>query len=201
MSLDLSTSTGFAILDSGKLTDSGLVKAPIEDFNVNDFPERSSLYPYNIIDAAEEIAKQVTDIARHAKPDTVVIENTCKGRNRNSQRALEFIHFAVIRELKSAGIRVSYIDVSRWRSILGLKLSQKQRQHNRWVSQGKERGRVTPKHLSVAKVNEIFGLEYKLKDNDICDAILIGYAWYQNSLNPTPLTVRKPKKKKSKGKS
>jgi hypothetical protein len=39
------------------------------------------------------------------------------------------------------------------------------------------RGKITPKHLAVQKSNELYGLELKLKDDDIADAILLGRAF------------------------
>jgi hypothetical protein len=39
------------------------------------------------------------------------------------------------------------------------------------------KGKVTKKHLSVRWVNETFGFNMKVKDNDICDAVCLGSAY------------------------
>jgi len=39
--------------------------------------------------------------------------------------------------------------------------------------------KVTFKHVSVSRVNELFGLTFELKDNDITDAILVGYGYHK----------------------
>jgi hypothetical protein len=39
------------------------------------------------------------------------------------------------------------------------------------------KGEVTPKHLAVAFVNENYGLNFIVKDNDIADAICMGTSY------------------------
>lgn len=44
-------------------------------------------------------------------------------------------------------------------------------------------GKVTYKHLSVARVNKIFGRNFQHADNDICDAILIGLSRFAGTIS------------------
>jgi hypothetical protein len=39
------------------------------------------------------------------------------------------------------------------------------------------KGRVTKKHVAVIEANRRFGLDFKQKDNDIAEAILLGVAY------------------------
>jgi Holliday junction resolvasome RuvABC endonuclease subunit len=143
---------------------------------VNDFPEKNSAYPYNIIDAANNMAILVADLCDRFKPDVVVIENTVRGRNRNTQRLLEFIHKSVLDFLRDR-FKIKYLDPSEWRKILEIRLSNDDKKNNRLVSAGKKRGRITKKHLSVRMANQIFDLKLKIKDNDVADALCLAKAY------------------------
>lgn len=177
LGLDLSTKTGWSIFENGEYIDSGaLPKVLIDDFNVNKDPNKSSKYPYNIMDAADKVAKQVQDLIVNKIPDHIVIENSVKGRNRHTQRWIEWMHLYVIKIIP-AGFNWNYLDPSEWRSTVGLKLNKEQKKNNRDVSQKKKRGKVTRKHLSVNMANEKFGLKLKLNQNDIADAILLNLAY------------------------
>lgn len=182
LALDLSSSTGYAILES-KLDGNvpylgpyGSFKVAIKDFNVNKFPDRSPEYPFNIIDTSDEVAKRVLLLVQENNPDIIIIENTVKGRNRHTQRLLEWIHLSVLNSLHEYSAKIKYIDPSEWRKIVGLYLSKDDKKHNTDVSKGKIRGKITRKHLSVRLVNDIMKLELKLKDDDIADAICLAYA-------------------------
>lgn len=177
LALDASTKTGWALFTEGSYVSSGALE-PVRavDFNVNKDPNLSPQYPYNIIDAAEGMAQSILTLVLENKPDSIVIENTVKGRNRHTQRLLEFIHSAILRALRGVA-PLCYMDPSEWRSILGMRLSKDQKKNNKDVSAGKKRGRIGKKHLSVAMANERFGLSLKLKDNDQADAILLGLAY------------------------
>ena len=175
LGLDLSTKTGWSLFEDNKLIESGcLEKVLIDDFNVNKEPNKSPKYPQNIINGARAVAALVQKLIEDKSPDHIVIENTVKGKNRNTQRWLEWCHFCVITTIT---LPFTYLDPSEWRSLVGLKLNKEQKKNNREVSQGKKRGRVTKKHLSVNMVNEKFGLNLKIKDNDQADSILLTYAY------------------------
>ncbi len=177
LAIDASTKTGWALFSDGVYVDSGALE-PVRavDFNVNKDPNLSPHYPYNIIDAAEGMAQSILRLVNEHDPAMVVIENTVKGRNRHTQRLLEFIHSAILRALRGR-VPMIYMDPSEWRKIVEMRLSNDQKKNNRDVSAGKKRGRIGKKHLSVAMTNEKFGLGLKLKDNDQADACLLGLAY------------------------
>lgn len=177
LAIDLSTKSGWAVFEDTTLKASGnLGHQPVEDFNVNADPNFSPKYPWNIMDAAECVAANVHALVSVHEPEHIVIENTVKGRNRHTQRLLEWLHFTLLFKLRH-GVGITYMDPSEWRKIVDMRLSKDQKKNNRDVSAGKKRGRIGKKHLSVAMVNEKFSKTLKLKDNDEADAILLGLAF------------------------
>lgn len=184
VALDLSTSTGWSFWKPGddeKPAQYGrLPKVLVEDFNVNDHPEKRPAYPWNIYAAAQQVAQQVDDMIVELKVDPVdvVIENTVNGKNRNTQRLLEWLHFTVLARLgQRVRCSVYYRDVSDWRSATGTYLSKDEKRHNRHVSAGRARGRVSRKHVAIRRCKELFGITFKVKDNDVADAVMLGYAF------------------------
>ena len=177
LSLDLSMSTGYALIENGRLLDSGLLTTTLEDFNIKNYPDRQPGYPYNIVNAADEIANKVWSLVLLTDPDHIVIENTVCGRNRHTQRCLEFIHKAVLDRCYDVRGKIRYLSPSEWRKTLNLRLSDEDKAHNKRVREKKARGKITAKHLSVRRANAMFNTEFILKDNDITDAILLGIAF------------------------
>lgn len=179
LALDASTKTGWALFVDGKLTESGaLAPVFIEDFNVNKDPQKSPKYPWNVVEGAEKVVEQINALTRLKWPlDAIVIENTNKGRNRHTQRILEFIHLELLFELRHLPLTVSYMDTSEWRSLVQLWMTKDDLKNNRDVRAGKKRGKISKKHLAVRTVNERYGMKLKLKDNDQADAILLGQAY------------------------
>jgi hypothetical protein len=155
-------------------------------------------YPACYLEASDWIATQLMVIVLETNPDHIVIEETntpsSKG-SRYSQKILEFIHRALLERLRVAGLldRVTYLSSGVWRQKINLRLSSSQRAANRVLSKAKNqaaavgqkldkkklgvKGKVTWKHLSVAHVHERFGLELKMAENDIADAICLGEAF------------------------
>ena len=187
LALDASTKTGWALFVDGELVDSGaLAPVKIEDFNVNKEPNLSPLYPYNVVDGAEAVGDSLVKFVRDQFPlDAVVIENTNKGKNRHTQRILEFIHFHFLRRMRAHGDLIHYMDTSEWRSLVGLWMTKEDRKNNRDVKAGKKRGKINKKHLAVRTVNERYGMKLILKDNDQADAILLGQAYVTRSQTTT----------------
>ncbi len=176
LSLDVSTSTGWALFVDGKLECSGVLpKVLITDFNVNKDPQKSPAYPWNIITAAEKVVDQIEELINSLGPTDLVVENTNKGRNRNTQRALEFQHFALLKRIQGK-FPMKYRDTSEWRKAVAMWMSKEDKKNNKDVSAGKKRGKITKKHLAVKMCNELYSLGLKLKDNDRADAILMGRA-------------------------
>lgn len=229
ISLDLSTKSGWSVIDNGKLVCYGLIVSKI------DGDETHPQYPQNYIDAAKIMANELVKIIRSTNADYIVIEETNKGKNRYSQKCLEFIHFAFNDAFKE---KVNYIDTSEWRYLLGISLDKDQRKDNKEISNarkeelekcykicyehnrlshelelskclkkreinkvqktfersmmleakkmmrsyrykedGKVKGKINSKTLSVNYVNGYFNLKFKKKDNDVADSICLGLAF------------------------
>lgn len=240
LALDLSSKPGIAFFKNGELIDTNTFSCKV----VGKYS--SSTYPFNYIDMAETIAKKIAYIVLSLTPDYIVIEETNKGRNRYSQKQLEFIHCAVgisLRDLidNDTKLNIRYIDVSAWRKILGISLNKDQRKNNKFVKDTRQaqlnkisqeisdknfsilkdrlngiaskrlrnkiikdfgndclveakkvmrsfrtkESKVDTKHLSVAFVNNHFNLDLKKKDNDIADAICVGFAFISNNYSST----------------
>ena len=177
LGLDASTKTGYAIIEDGVLISFGLVRAESGGDTIP--PDLELLY------RADDMAKQISELVLLHKPDAVYIEQTNAGRFRGSQKQLEFIHCKFLTAMVSLKIpNVIYVDTSRWRSKLQIRLSKEQRVHNKLVREKKVRGKVTPKHLAVIWANGKFNLNLKLKDNDIADAMAIAHYGYEDMTKP-----------------
>ena len=235
LSLDLSTKTGWAVLEHPALLGYGLIQVSTEQF--------LDKYPVNYIKCAKMIAQRIEKIVEQFKPTDIAIEETNQGGkrvSRYSQKQLEYIHFAVADMLLARGVLPKYVNSRSWQSIVGTALSKDQRQHNKALNEEKDKakaklkelceqaiqqqfqrkldacetptqskaimkearqafktlyksecrkiriqslsgvvGRVTSKHLSVQKANEMFKLDLLQKDNDVADAILLGVGYWK----------------------
>lgn len=165
--LDISTKTGFAVIKDGKLVDFGLLqtKAVSEDM-AEDFL---------LLKRANLAMNEITSKINLYKPDRIIIEQTNAGKFRASQKQLEFIHCQVLSSILSMGMEkiTYYVDTSKWRSVLNIRLSKEQKHHNKKVKLGMSKGKITPKHLAVAWANNCFSLSLLKKDHDIADAIAL----------------------------
>jgi Holliday junction resolvasome RuvABC endonuclease subunit len=185
LSLDLSTKSGWAVFQNGVLEKSGeLEKVNIVNFNVNDKPWTQPEYPWNVMQAARLISEDVEKLILQEKPTFIVVENSVKGKNSQTQRLIEWFHFTVLTVIKLQFLRMAYMLPSAWRSAVNLRLSKDEKKNNREVSAGKKRGKITRKHLSVNMVNELYPhLELILKNNDQADAILLGLGFLNTVKN------------------
>ena len=180
LGLDLSSNPGFAVVEAEPEGQLRLVA--YKGYHV----EAKSSFPFAHVDIAESVTKIVVDWVENHSPDRIVIEQTNLGKARYSQKQLEFIHFAVIKELRSRHLDFVYVDSSEWRRALAQRLSKEDRKNNAKVAKAKKTedplatkkalgvsGKITHKHLSVAWVNANFQLQLKLKDNDVADAVCL----------------------------
>lgn|GEM_PF-2626038 len=168
--LDLANTTGYAILAESKLTGYGVLNSthPAETFRCHD---------YTYIERAKSLSRLCKELIIKESPDLIVIEQTNKSKSRFTQKQLEFIHYAVLEDLREYRDKIIYIDTSAWRTGLSLNATKEDRKHNALVKKKLARGKITPKHRSVRWANETFDLTLKLKDNDIADAIaLVAFA-------------------------
>ena len=182
LGLDLSTHTGWAVLDS----EGGLLAYGTEDFIADDVPE-NIVADYRAIRFAEQAGSFVIGLVEKYNPNVIEIEQVNGSKFRSSQRVLEFVHCLVLIALRPFQEKVHYVDTSAWRSLLGIKLTPEQRKHNKAISsrkcalkkEGKQLhskkgdGKITWKHLSVEWANKTFSLDLQLKDNDAADALAL----------------------------
>ena len=125
LSLDLSTKSGWALFDNGKLICYGQIKS---DYKLT---EEYPHYPKNYLDMAKSMAVEINKKVISSDPCEIVIEETNKGKNRYSQKQLEFIHNEVIDILSD--YKLHYMDTSEWRSLLEISLDKEQRKDNKEI--------------------------------------------------------------------
>lgn len=195
LALDVSTKTGWALFVDGKLADSGeLAHVKGVDFNVNNDPQERPNYPHNILDVAEEVVRRIERMMCTLPAlDVVVVENTNKGKNRHTQRMLEWIHLELVRFFRKSALPFRYIDSSEWRGIVEMKMSKEDKKNNRDVSAGKKRGRINKKHLAVRMCEQKFGLKLKMAENDRADAILLGLAYVTKETDKNDQALEQPR--------
>ncbi len=184
IALDLSSNTGWAKFEFNQfkcdLLDYGLIELDkkIDYFTSWEDPEIF----WNIFHSAKAFADNIYDklILKEEFPYQVVIERTNLGRQRSSQTFLEWLHFCFLMKMIGSEQELFYLDSSQWRKAVGMLMSKEDKKNNQDVKKGKKRGKITKKHLSVRLVNDLFKdklrAPLKLKDNDISDAILLGYS-------------------------
>lgn len=181
LGLDLSSSTGYAIVTDKGLGAYGNISSSPKNPNHSD--DLSYFY------RSMEIGKAVARVILKESPDEIFIEQINLGRNRMSQKFLDFVHFAVLLQMPSDyHNKVRYVDTSMWRTDLEVKLTKEQRLHNTEVakkrrsakgkgqrfSPGKGNGKIGWKHLSTDWANKKYSLELKVSaENDIADAIAV----------------------------
>lgn len=147
--------------------------------------------------ASTQAASLVSWVEYWPSLDAIVVEETNLGKNRYSQKSLEFTHAYFLLQMSKSickDVPIVYLSTSQWRTAVGLEMSKEDKKSNAKLSKAKKAvggdvrkvdkkalgvaGKVTKKHLAVRKANELFGLTLKLKDNDIADALLLGTAYF-----------------------
>ena len=194
--MDVSTNTGFAVFKGDILDSYGLISIKIPEYKsdikkFSDFPEA---YPKNFVTTSLTLASQIKELLVEEKIEYVVIEHTEKGKQRLSQRTLEWFHFAIVKMLLDLNIPFKYLLVSDWRKVVKCYLTcwPEHIAFNKQVKEAKKKatptktGRKTAridgkrvskmdfKKLSILIANKEYGLE--IDDDNIADAINIGTA-------------------------
>jgi hypothetical protein len=188
LSLDISSKTGWSV---------GIAyedKYELQSYGQIPKVEKPKLdYPHDYVSWAVQIAKPIIDKIRIERADVIVIEETTKSQNNFSQKILEFTHYLVAEYIIQNGLKSRYFMVGEWREAVGARQTGAESKQNKLSKKikdktgkkiakdenGKVLGKITKKHVNVRRVKEIFNLDFKLKDNDTCDGILLGYAYYQ----------------------
>jgi len=187
LSLDLSTKTGYSVAhikdNKYELLASGTLPK-IEKPKIE--------YPMDYLQWSWECFREIEKLMKQFSPDKLVIEETSKGSKNNfSQKILEFIHLRVAEMISYTMTPAKYYRTEEWRRVCGCLMTTEEKKQNKTVrtkhglgekvvkdSDGKRLGKVGKKHVNVRRVNELFNLDLKLKDEDRADAILLGYAFF-----------------------
>jgi hypothetical protein len=183
LSIDLSTHTGYAFYVNNAFVEYGTLE-PQKTF------DKYSDYPFSYVNFAEEYVKFVVDsLVVRLQPEVIVIEQTTLGRQRWSQKKLEFLHCVLLLSLREFKGKVVYVDVSAWRQKLDMKATKEDLTNNRKVNAARRKGlkksdlgligKITPKHRAIRYVNEALGLNFRMRDNNTCDAICLILAYLQ----------------------
>ena len=199
LALDISSYAGYALLEkvNGKveILDTGIV------FNANKVSWYGG-YPFSYLKASQDMADKlfavVEMVAARGVEYCIVVEETNGGSksSRYTQKYLEFMHGLLLHRLYNNPLTkktpITYISSAIWRKTLGLYMSAADKKNNKILADAEKaaakkktkvdkktlgvKGRINKKHLAIRYVNERFGLQLKMKDNDIADAICLGCA-------------------------
>jgi len=82
--LDMSTKTGYAVINDGTLSDYGMILRSPRSL---DEETQLNVEDYGFLSDAKDIAIGALGVAQREKPDFIYIEQTNKGRNRVSQNS------------------------------------------------------------------------------------------------------------------
>jgi hypothetical protein len=150
-----------------------------------------------VIWAYENFSKILELVDAHT-PDVLVIEETSKGsKNAFSQKILEWIHFLIGRMILETGIKSHYFMTEEWRRIVGCnKMTDADKKRNKEVRDYKKKhgtklardingkiiGLIGKKHLNVRKANELYGVDLRMEQEDIADALLLAKAYHMKKL-------------------
>lgn len=198
LALDMSTKTGFAVVD---IEDKGfnlVVAGTLEKISEPNIPP----YPVNYLHWARQCFSKIEELFDAYNPDAVVVEETAKGsKNNMSQKIVEFIHAELALYFEKCDKRGkvyprTYYLTEEWRRICGCVMSDQEKKQNAEVRKqkkkkiavckdkdGKRIGLVGKKHVNVRRANEVYGLELILKDEDRADALLLAHAYYLEKTN------------------
>lgn len=203
LSLDISTKTGYALLESSVDGIKLLEYGKLEQIHTPDGP-----YPNSFVEWAERCFNEVLRLIVEFKPDILVIEETASGsKSIYSQKILEFIHYLVAKYIQCSKIKCVYLMTEQWRRETGCLMSKEESRHNKEVrkykekngskiaynTEGKRVGKITRKHVNIRRANEIFGQFLKeplrRKDEDKADSLLLGYTYHLRRIKSLDLKM------------
>lgn len=190
--LDISTSsTGYAIYDrkSKQLMKSGRLKLKHRSGSHKWKYPKAALFA--VLDMSNDIGSLIEDV----QPNWIVIEEVNRGINRIGQKSLDACHFFVLSLMNLYDPtyldRLTYVDSNGkkgWRGMLGLKLSEQDKQvnaeirlHNRKRKKSQKAPVIDWKVLAQRYVNTKFKTQFNVWENagddDEVDAIALGDAF------------------------
>jgi len=196
IALDISTNTGYAIFEDDKLIAYDVFTIKVVNYKADvkcfsDFPKE---YPDNFLLTAQKLADGCMKVIQEHQITKVIIEHPEAGKQRLSQRLLEWTHYALVLRLKEAGLDYRYLLVHDWRCQVNCYIKHWP-DYQKWNLKiraakkvavptkngsicakidGKRVSAINQKKLSIIIANEKYGIQ--IKNDNIADAINIGRA-------------------------
>ena len=205
IALDISSNTGYAVFDNDKLIAYDVFTRKVEGFkaDIKAFTDLPDIYPYNFMKASQEVARLCHNAYGKYGCSMAVIEHPELGKQRLSQRLLEWNNLAVCQRFQEFGIPFKYLLVADWRKRVQCYLRYWP-EHQKWNKEvgkaqkiakkeseklgrkvmakidGKVVSKINQKKLSIILANEKYGIT--IKDDNIADAINLGRAAWELEL-------------------
>ena len=203
LALDISTNSGWALLE--QVDDN---QPTLQSYGVI-AKEKTALeyeggYPKCYRRAAKTLAVLLVALVKIHRPDEVVVEETNRARAVYSQKVLEWIHL-YFQQAWDGDLdfenrpEAKYIRTGVWRGALGLKKPLDAKKNDLLLKKAKTlaatgqcslaeakkrvgvRGKWNKKMLAVNYVNALYNLNWKLKQNDIAEAVCLGLAYLKGA--------------------
>lgn len=150
--LDLSTKSGWAVLDDKRLVDYGLVQVVVASVPLE--------YPMNLCLTSQLIADDLIKIIKKfwVTGTEIVVEDTNLGASsqRYAQKILEFIHCSVLSRLLAEKLKPIYLNSHDWRSAVKLYFNDSQKNHNQSLIDAKEQQR----QALLSRIKEMMNHKY-----------------------------------------
>jgi hypothetical protein len=201
LALDLSSSTGWAVLSAEGDGPFTIADVKLEDYGVLQLPKKvkeyaDGEYPWAIYSAAQEMARLCYSKVVGNSVDKVVVECVNSAKARFSQQYLDILHGFLWFNLQNDfdKSKLFYVDSSEWRRVTGSQMTKEAKKANAKLSAAKRksaergqkldkkklgiRGKLNKKHMAIARANELFLLELIAKDDDVADAIMEGLSYF-----------------------
>jgi len=177
LSLDLSVhSSGYAFMkyDSSIIETGTICPAKYKNYTKDKYPVSTIK---NVLSDVDQFVELIAEYSKSYTIETILIEELNVGGGKViTVKALSWIHGFLLAELGPQNFDFKFISSSTWRSALKLTFSAEQKAHNKGLKKF-DKSKITHKHLAINKVNSIYGTDFEMADNDICDAIAIGLAY------------------------
>lgn len=192
LTLDISTKTGWCLTVS---SDEDLFLESYGQIPKVECPDEK--YPDSFVTWAYLCYYEIEKLFDQHTPDVVVIEETAaNSKSSHSQKILEWIHMLVAKLVKETRIKCVYLLTGEWRKEANSKMNDAERKRNKEVLKYKKEhksrlaydinkkvmGKVTKKHVTIRRANEVFGKYFKeplrKRDEDLCDSLIISLAYH-----------------------
>lgn len=203
LALDVSTKPGFAVFNETELISYGTLWS-------QETTEDLGIYPESYMRLADIVSDRVLSLIRTLpvnEPFSLVMEETTASSQNYSQKKLEWIHLRILQKVlnhaftkRPVAPKVFYIRDGVWKRLVGANQTKEERNWNARIARYKKKNnkkiaklskvkgekpkrvrKLGPKDYALRALRDIYGLELDIKQEDACDAILIGTAFLWNA--------------------